>query len=250
MRILLALFLVLFAGSASAEKLVSTLSNDAVEITSNFTGSHITAFGAVEEDTDRLVAEGEYQVAVVVAGPDLPITVRKKGQVAGFWINTGARDFFNVPSYYVIHLSENFSSAASRDLLARYKLDFADLGFARNASYKPEDEAYARALVEIKERQQLYARRENAVEFLSPTVFRTSFNLPSAIPVGTYHVSVYLFRQEKLIAAQVQSLLVEKSGFSDRIARFSTQQPLFYGLFAVMIAVFTGWLAGIIFRRN
>ncbi|MBZ8133884.1 TIGR02186 family protein [Afifella sp. IM 167] len=250
MGALLALALLLFAGPASAEKLVSTLSNDSVEITSNFTGSHITVFGAVEEDSDRFVKEGEYQVAIVVAGPDLPLTVRKKGRVAGFWINTGSRDFYSVPSFYVIHLSENLSNSASRDLLARYKLDFSDLGFARGASYKPEDQAFAAALVDIKEREQLYARRENAVEFLSPTVFRTSFGLPSAIPVGTYHVSVYLFRQEKLIAAQVQSLLVEKSGFSDRIARFAAQQPLFYGLFAVMIAVLTGWIAGVVFRRN
>ena len=49
-----------------AESLVSTLSDDAVEITSNFTGEQIVVFGAV-----RGVPEGNpgYEVAVVVQGP-------------------------------------------------------------------------------------------------------------------------------------------------------------------------------------
>ncbi|WP_034491112.1 TIGR02186 family protein [Afifella pfennigii] len=247
MRLLIALLAVLLAVPASAEKLVSALSEDAVEITSNFTGSYITVFGAVTEEEVR---GQEYEVAIVVAGPDLPLVVRKKDRVAGLWLNTQSREFFDVPSFYVVHLSENLSVAASQDLLTRYKLDFVNLGFSREASYAPEDEAFARAVVDIKQRQELYAKRGDAVEFLAPNVFRTSFHLPSAIPVGTYHVSVYLFREEQLLAAQVQSLVIEKSGFSDRIASFADQQPLFYGLFTVVVAITTGWLAGLIFRRN
>ncbi|MBK1623019.1 TIGR02186 family protein [Afifella marina] len=252
MRFLLALALfsgLLVCGPASAEKLVSTLSDDAVEITSNFTGSNITVFGAVD-GAKSASGERDYEVAIVVAGPQMPLVVRRKGQVAGIWINTASREFYNVPSFYVIHMSENLNDAASQQLLARYKLDFADLGFSRDASYTPQDEAFAKALVELKKQKELFVKRGDAVTFLAPNVFRTTFHLPSAIPVGTYHVSVFLFRHEELVAAEVQSLLVEKSGFSDRIARFSTEQPLLYGLFAVMVAVFTGWMAGIIFRRN
>ena len=45
-------------------------------------------------------------------------------------------------------------------------------------------------------------------------------------------------------------LPIAKSGFSDRIARFADQNALVYGLLCVALAVGTGWLAGVIFRRG
>ena len=72
------------AGAALAESLVSTLSDDAVEITSNFTGEQIVVFGAVRgmpaDDTD-------YQVAIVVQGPDQDVVVRRKERLLGIWAN-------------------------------------------------------------------------------------------------------------------------------------------------------------------
>ena len=87
------------------------------------------------------------------------------------------------------------------------------------------------------------------MEFLAPNVFRTTFFLPSDIPTGEYRVSVYLFRDETFLAGQTQTLTIEKGGFSERIARAAIDFPLPYGLVCVALALFTGWFAGVIFRR-
>jgi uncharacterized protein (TIGR02186 family) len=109
---------------------------------------------------------------------------------------------------------------------------------------------FARALIDLKTASGLYAERKREVEFLAPDVFRTTFFLPSEIPTGEYRVAVYLFSGKTLLAGETQTLSIEKGGFSERIARAALDFPLPYGLVCVILAIFTGWLAGVMFKRS
>jgi uncharacterized protein (TIGR02186 family) len=245
--LLLMLLMVLPAGGARAESLVATLSDDAVSITSNFTGERIVVFGAVRGGADD---EAGYEVAVVVQGPMQDLIVRRKERVLGIWTNRASREFKSVPSYYVMHLSQNFAEAVTPAKLEEYRLGAQSLPFVQENATNATADQFAKALIDLKTKQALYAEHGEEVHFLAPGVFRTTFFLPSDIPTGEYRVAVYLFRNEAFLAGQTQTLSIAKGGFSDRIARASIDYPLFYGLFTVFLAVFTGWLAGVIFRRN
>jgi len=248
MRRLLISLVILFplSGTARAESLISTLSDNAVEITSNFTGERIVVFGAVRgmpaENTD-------YEVAIVVQGPDQDVVVRRKGRVLGVWANRASHEFAEVPSYYVMHLSENFSTALTPADLVQYRLGVPSLPFVQGAGSDATAERFATALVDLRSGRGLYAERKSEVEFLAPNVFRTTFFLPSDIPTGEYRVSVYLFRGTAFLAGQTQTLSIVKGGFSQRIARAAFDYPLAYGLICVALAIFTGWFAGVIFKR-
>lgn len=233
---------------AGAESLVSSLSDEAIEITSSFAGSRIVVFGVIR-DEQEMPDEGDYEIAIVVHGPETEIVARRKDRVFGLWINAASQVFFKVPSYYVVHMSENFSLAASEELVAQYKLGLDNLNFVRSA-YSPEARGFADAVIDIRKRESLFAERPAAIAFLAPNVFRTTFFLPAVIPVGTYRVTVYLFRQEKLLAAKTQNLEIAKSGLSDSIASFAKSQGALYGIMTVGLALFIGWSAGIIFRRS
>lgn len=239
--------LLLFAAAAPlrGEELVTTLSDDSIQITSNFTGEQIVVFGAVD---DLPPDSGKLDVAIVVRGPTQDLTVRRKERVFGVWTNRASRDLHDVPTYYVMHLSPDFAPA-DVEALDRYRLGLERLEFVREAGAGTTYRNFAEAVIDLKERRGLFIERENAVEFLAPSVFRTTFFLPSAIPTGDYRVSVYLFRAGTFVAGRTQTLTVAKSGFSDRIARFADEYALAYGLACVALAVFTGWLAGLIFRR-
>jgi uncharacterized protein (TIGR02186 family) len=243
---ILAVWLVTLPCAALAENLVSTLSDDVVEITSNFTGEQIVVFGAVRgmpaDDTT-------YQVAVVVQGPSQDVVVRQKKRFLGIWANRDSRQFLEVPSYYVMHLSENFSAGLTASDLAQYRLGLQSLSFVQDASSDTSTQRFASALIGLKSARGLYQERKREVEFLAPNVFRTTFFLPSDIPTGEYRVSVYLFRGGAFLAGQAQMLKIEKGGYSDRIARAAIDYPLAYGLVCVALALFVGWFAGVIFRR-
>jgi uncharacterized protein (TIGR02186 family) len=244
--LILASLLLCLPGRAAAESLISTLSESDVEITSTFTGEQIVVFGAVRgvpaDDT-------AYEVAVVVQGPSQDIVVRQKRRVLGIWVNRNSSEFADVPSYYVMHLSENMSSALTPADLVQYRLGVPSLPFVQAANGDATAERFASALIGLKSARGLYAERKREVELLAPNVFRTTFFLPSDIPTGEYRVSVYLFRGTTFLAGQTQKLTIEKGGYSERIARASIDHPFAYGLACVALALFTGWFAGVIFRR-
>jgi uncharacterized protein (TIGR02186 family) len=244
---IVALSIGLPAGAALAESLVSTLSDEAVSITSNFTGERIVVFGAVRGAPEEATG---YEVAVVVQGPEQDVIVRRKERLLGVWANRTSRTFKRVPSYYVMHLSGNFSAAVGPEELEEYRLGVPSLPFVQEAGAEATAERFAEALVDLKTEQALYAEHGEEVVFLAPDVFRTTFFLPSDIPTGEYRVNVYLFRDQAFLAGETQILLIAKAGFSDRIARAAIDFPLSYGLVCVVLALFTGWLAGVVFRRG
>ena len=77
---------------AQADQLVTDLSEHQISIRSNFTGTEILIFGAIEaENPTDLVTERD--IVVVVTGPEGPVTVRRKDRIAGIWINYDAVRF-------------------------------------------------------------------------------------------------------------------------------------------------------------
>jgi uncharacterized protein (TIGR02186 family) len=93
-RLCLAL-LVLLTAPARAEVLVSGVSQDIIQITSNYTGTNIVVFGAIEGPQ---AAQGR-DIVVVVRGPDEPMTVRRRDRVVGVWVNRDAARFEGLPAY-------------------------------------------------------------------------------------------------------------------------------------------------------
>jgi uncharacterized protein (TIGR02186 family) len=103
MRIALIFLLTLLAAlPVRAESLIVTLSERTVDITSNFTGSAITVFGAVRRDAATVPRASDYDVVVTVTGPQSDRVTRLKERVLGVWVNTRARTFEDVPSAYTV----------------------------------------------------------------------------------------------------------------------------------------------------
>jgi len=238
-----------FPCPAAANDLVATLSDSAVEINSSFTGSRIVVFGAVRE-TPGPETPGEYGVAVVVEGPPEDMVVRRKENSLGIWVNRAEERFAGVPSYYVVHLSESLSQETSLRQLEQYRLGLENMPFLRDGPSAPETAEFARALIRLKAEQQLYVERSDAVTFLAPTVFRTTFFLPATIPTGDYRVGVYLFKGMTLLAGETETLVIEKIGLSAQIARFAREYGLLYGIVTVLLGVSVGWIAGVMLRRG
>ena len=116
MRRALLLALLLFASPASAEQLVSGVSQDLIQITSTYKGSDIVVFGAIERSQS---AQGR-GIIVVVRGPDEPMTVRRRDRIAGVWVNADAARFEGLPAYYYLASTEPVSRIASHAFWIRF----------------------------------------------------------------------------------------------------------------------------------
>jgi len=230
---------------SAAEELVSGLSQDTVEITSNYTGTDIVVFGAIE----HLEESGNNDVVVIVRGPDASMTVRKKDRVALIWLNRDQAVLQGLPSYYFLASTRPLSAIAPRDTLERYGIGVANLTPEKITSHH-DPEPFRQALVRHKEQDGLYGETSVGVEFLSPTLFRVHVPVPATVPRGQYNAEVYLFRDGNVISAQSTPLFIDQTGLERRLYNFAHASPMSYGLSTVLMAMFLGWLSSVLFRRN
>ena len=235
----------LCAGSAVAtEDLVSGLSQDTVEITSNYTGTDIVVFGAIEHPEDT----GARDVVVIVRGPDANMIVRKKDRVIGIWLNRDQAKLQDMPTYYYLASTRALGEIAAPYTLKRYGLGLANLKPERIFSHH-DPEPFRQALIRHKQQDGLYGETPTGVEFLSPTLFRVHVPVPATVTRGQYNAEVYLFRDGNVISAQSTPLFIDQTGLERRLYNLAHASPLLYGLSAVLMAGILGWLSSVVFRR-
>lgn len=240
---LLALLLTM-APALAEETLSSGLSQDYLQITSTFTGSELTVFGAVENPS----AGANPDVVVVVRGPDALMTVRRKDRIVGLWINN-ARARLLLPAYYFITATRPLGTVADADTLGRYELGLNHLR-AQTVASDGDPKSFADALKRTQVRTGLYIQTDTGVEMQSATLFRVHVPIPAAVPRGSYNVEVYLFRNGEVTAAQSTPFYVDQAGFERRIFEFAHTSPLSYGVLTVLMAVALGWASTFLFRAR
>ena len=229
----------------AAEDLVSGLSQDTVEITSNYTGTDIVVFGAIEHPEDS----GTNDVVVIVRGPDANMTVRKKDRIGLIWLNRVTAKLQGMPSYYYLASTRPLAAIAAHDTMQRYGIGLANLAPEKIVS--PGDpEPFRQAVIRHEQQSGLYGETPAGVEFLSPTLFRVHVPVPATVTRGQYNAEVYLFRDGNVISAQSTPLFIDQTGLERRLYNFSHTSPLSYGVSAVMMAMVLGWLSSVVFRRG
>lgn len=250
MRALIAfLLLCLCATHAAAEDLVSGLSQDQIQITSNYAGTEIVVFGAIESPQIGATAEPR-DVVIVVRGPDTDFVVRRKARIAGIWINRDKMNLYGMPAYYYAASTRPIAKIASTDTSAQYQLGLANLMPKGESTHSPRKaEPFRLAAIRAREAQKLYAEVPAGVEFLGYSLFRVRVPVPASVPRGEYTVQVYLFRDGTVVSAQTTPFFVEQIGLERRLFNYAHERPFWYGLLTVAMAMALGWGSSFLFRR-
>jgi len=242
------------ARPAAAERLVVSLSNHRVAITSSFTGEDLVLFGTIEPDTARTALRSAYDLVVTVTGPRQTLRTRRKQRVLGIWVNVDSREFVRVPSYLAILSNRPVAQIANQDTVRRLQMGLDNFllpqRIGQDIADTVRDDSYRLAFVRLEGQQGLYSEIASAVTFLTPTVFRAAIPLPSDVPVGNFAVDVKVFADGALIARTNSALEVTKAGFEQYVADAARDHALLYGLLTALMALVTGWIASVVFRRD
>lgn len=237
------------AGPAAAADLLVDLSQSEVEITTAFAGSNLLLFGATEADG---------HVVVVVRGAPGLESVRRKERFAGIWINREEVVFANTPAFYWVAASGPIESVLSEDQRARFQIGLNDLVLVPRdqREFDPKVRTFREALVRNKQDQGLYQTQPAWVDFVGGQVFkggrlfRTNIRFPANVPLGVYVIDAYLARGGVVTAERPRFIQVRKSGIEAAVFDFAHRNSFAYGLLAVVIAAYAGWLASLPFRRS
>ncbi len=239
---------------AAAERLIVSLSNHRVAITSSFDGEDLVLFGTVERDAATVPRQRGYDIVVTVTGPRQTLRTRRKDRVLGIWVNVDSRLFVRVPTYLGIFTNRPIADIARAEILRPLQVGIDN--FLLPQSIGPDtadtvrDDPFRAAFVRIETEKGLYRESPSAVTFLSPTVFRAAIPLPAEVPTGNYAIDVKLFADGALIGRTTSALEIVKVGFEQYVANAARDHGILYGLATAMMALLTGWFASVVFRRD
>jgi len=247
--------MLLLAGlpAARAERLIVSVSNHRVTVTSNYSGEELVLFGSVENaatPADR----NNYDLVVTVFGPRADMVTRRKERKFGIWINTDYRQFLQVPGYLALFANRPFEDIAPPEVARRQQLGLNNVLLTQRvgtdyADVVPTD-PFRSAFIRLHSQRGLYREDPAAVTFLTPTLFRTGIPLPADVPIGTYDVEIKLFANGALVTKTDTAFEIVKVGFEQFVANTARQNGFIYGLATAAMALMSGWAASIVFRKD
>jgi uncharacterized protein (TIGR02186 family) len=241
-------------GPATAERLVTSLSNYRISIASNFTGADLILFGTVERDAATVPRRRGYDIVVSVIGPRQTVVTWRKERVLGIWVNAESRTFVEAPGYLAVLANRPVDAITGPELRRRLQIGLENTllpqDIAGDVADVVREDPFRRAFVRLRSEQGLYLERTNAVTFLTSTLFRAPIPVPADAPIGTYQVDVKLFADGTMIAREHSAFELFKVGFEQLVANAARYHGFLYGLGTSGLALVVGWLASVVFRRD
>lgn len=247
-RLLLALALLCPLPALAQEEIVAGLSQNRVQITTDFNGSAILVYGAIKRSAPDPTTP-PLAVVVTAEGPSFPLTIRRKDRVAGIWLNAQSVNVDAAPSFYAVATSAPLAESLSETDDLRFKITLQHLIHAIGISGEAADsEAFIAALERVRTQQGRYRIEENSVQLVENTLFRADVSLPPDLVEGNYKVRMFITRGGRVVDMKETTIFVRKAGLERFLYNLAQQQPFVYGLISLAIAALAGWGASETFR--
>jgi hypothetical protein len=218
-----------------------------IRIGSFFPGGRVTV---------RAVIPYGDQVAFRLLGPREELALMRKGRVGGLWMNVQQIHFKNLPKVYLLWTSEKLASLEAGGATKGMKLNYLSVLSGSLETKNPEEESLLlQELIKLKEADNLYHVFEGTVR-LKPLEKGTwdqadaVLELPPKIYPGSYVLELLTFKEGNGRLLHSSTLAVQLVGFPALISGLALGKGLWYGILAVLIAMVSGLLIGIVFSSK
>jgi uncharacterized protein (TIGR02186 family) len=246
----LALVLACLLGQAVAaqETVVTGLSTDRIALTARYDGSEILVFGAIRREAPNPPGTPAPDVVILLKGPPKSVIVRRKERRFGIWINTEAVRVRGAPSFYAVASTRPLDGLLTETERLRHEIGMDQAARRVEGVAGLEDtSSFTEALARIRGKQGLYSQQDEGVALAQETLFQARFEMPANLVEGDYDAEFFLVRDRHVISSVTTVITVEKAGVERWLFNLAHDKPLPYGLLAVALALFCGWLANAAF---
>ena len=235
------ILLVLFSNTALAEAYFDISENN-IKIETNFIGKEVIIFGILNDDQETIMT---------IKGPEKNAVIQKKERILGFWFNTKKIIYNEIPSIFFIASSKNIKDILPTSSIIKNELSFNYLlenkTSQRNFISDVSLEAWKNNFVRIKKNKNLF--KEYSIEKIDNKLFQTRVFFPAKSIPGEYKVNVYQIKNNLILDNKERIITLKKSGIGNHIYNFAHNNAAAYGLFAIIFAILSGFLAATLFRR-
>jgi uncharacterized protein (TIGR02186 family) len=238
---------------ARAEDLVLTLSTREVAITSTYTGAEVTVFGLIERDAQTISRAGAYEVVASVSGPPGDLVLQQKDRFGPIWLTAARKRYEKIPLFFSILSGRAIAEAVTSNVRERLKLGLEyhlPPITAQAPAARDDERAFREAALRLQSNNGMLTEDQRAISMVRPNVFTAKVNLPATAPVGLYLVNITVLSEGVPLKTAQAGFVVRKVGFDAYISVAARNEPLSYGIFTILMAIFLGWLANLVFRKD
>ena len=239
----LVFFIVLLFTKAILAEAYFDLSQNNIKIETDFNGKEIIIFGILNDDQETIIA---------IKGPQKKALIQKKERILGFWFNTKQITYDKIPSIFFIASSANIEKILPTSSLIKEEIGFDYLLenkiSQRNFISDISLESWGKNFVRLKKSKDLF--KVFKIEKIENKLFQTRVFFPSDSIPGKYLVNVYQIKNNVILSKNEKYINFVKSGIGSKIYNFAHNNAAAYGLFTIIFAILSGFLAAALFRRS
>ena len=243
-KIIVAIIFAFSMSSFCLGSVISDIDKSTIELSTRFNGTSLLVFGALSPEDDKA------SLLVEVVGPPTSVDIRKKIQIWGIWVNKKIARFQDIPSFYQISISNPEHPILKQIEYQRLKSIFYD--FLDTTSISEDEtsaEQYYGELTRLKKKLGNLRTFEEKINIIDSKLFSYKVNLPKKIHPGIYKIRMTLIDQKGIaLSKSEQRVNVSKVGVQEFLSSNSKNNPVFYGMFSVIIALLLGFSAAQLFR--
>lgn len=230
--------------------LVPEVSQHDIQVQQGFTGTNLLLFGAVLDPAGTRAAAG-YDIVVVLKGPTEAVRMREKSRIGGIWVNADSSDFRSAPSFFAVAASRPVKDIVDQRTAAIYELGTNYIQLSPSGTIDPAEQVrFTNGLVDLKRRKGLYKEDMRGVKLSEGVLYQARIALPSSVQTGTYTAETFAISHGRVVSSAIAEVDVRKVGFERFIEVFAQIWSFWYGLLAVALSTFMGWLAGRLFAMG
>ncbi len=225
-----------------AEEVYFDLSEDKIEIKTDFDGKEIIIFGLLQDDYDTLLT---------IKGPTSKMKIQKKERYFGVWVNNKQITYSKIPTLFFLSSSSIVDDILPNSVQINEDLNFDKIlnnkTFDQNFVFKNDQNTWNENFVRIKKKQLFY--KEFEMKIFKDKLFQTSvFFPPNTIP-GIYYVDIYYIKHKTIMNKDQKKIIVKKTGIGSDIYEFARNRAATYGVFVIFFSILSGLIAATLFRR-
>ena len=178
--------------SIEAKEVYFDLSEDNIEIKTDFDGKEIIIFGLLQDDHDTLLT---------IKGPSTKMKIQKKERYFGIWINDKQITYSKIPTLFFLSSSSKIDDILPKSIQINDDLNFDKIlnnkTFDQNFIFENDQSTWNENFVRIKKKQLFY--KEFEMKIIKDKLFQTSIFFPPNTMPGVYNVNIYYIKHNAIM---------------------------------------------------
>jgi uncharacterized protein (TIGR02186 family) len=214
---------------------------DHVDITTNFTGADVKAYGVIDGPGDLIIK---------VTGPRQDVTLAREKQWGPLWIGGGKVDVTQAPSLLYIYATKPVASLLPPAEQDKYHLRLEGVPM-RIESQLLENaaDAWHRAFFRLKEKEGRYLEDDHAINVIRDRLVVSDIALPGDAQTGKYEIETLLVKSGTVVGHDVSHFEVRQTGVESWVWNAARKNAWLFGVVCTLAAMVLGFTLNAVFHR-